>query len=370
MSKAKKVRTTTTEIVEPSDETTETLALEEGEESSDDADLIRALREIEGADDVRWNVTRVMPIASAGFCCTLNSAELTLEYLSDELGPGKYRVRGFTSGGRFAGGRTVTIAAPPKGKEKKTGDAPGDLLGALREERRAEREESNERWLRLATVLGPLLGPVLANLFKAGPSLTDMTAALANIKQLQPESKSEMDTLLKGIELAAKFSENKGGETTMLDILREGIHSVKPMIERMLPSAGAASAPPALLGPNPPPNVSTGTMPQGDPMLQLIPWLRGSLRSLIEQARKDKEPALYAEVTLDNLPEGLPLTMLRDLIAREDWWLVLQQFDSGVTAYEGWFKRFREEALAMIEQALADADEETTATPQGETPDV
>lgn len=89
-------------------------------------------------------------------------------------------------------------------------------------------------------------------------------------------------------------------------------------------------------------------------MLKLMQWLRATLAQLIHQAKRGSDFELYAEVTLDNLPEDLPLAQLRELIAREDWWTVLQQFNPGVALYEAWFSEFRGAVLEQIDAVLAE----------------
>ena len=93
-------------------------------------------------------------------------------------------------------------------------------------------------------------------------------------------------------------------------------------------------------------------------MLLLIPWLRATLESLIVQAARDRDPALYAEVTVENLPLGTDPKVFKEFIERPDWWQMLQQFDSRVGPYVGWFTAFRREVLEILKEG------EQASTPQ------
>lgn len=100
-------------------------------------------------------------------------------------------------------------------------------------------------------------------------------------------------------------------------------------------------------------------------VVSFLPWLRDNLQALIYQAGRNKDPALYASVMLDNLPPGTDPQLLKGFIERADWWAQLKTFAPGVTPYPAWFEEFRE---AVIEIMNGPADgtppEEESATPQ------
>ncbi len=72
---------------------------------------------------------------------------------------------------------------------------------------------------------------------------------------------------------------------------------------RQSPQPPAPPARPAL--PAPATTGAATTFPvtaPGDPMFQKLQWLKAQLGALLNQAARGKDPELYAEVMLDNLP--------------------------------------------------------------------
>lgn len=348
--------------------------------SAEEADVLAALTELEGADEVKWRVSRVAPKEKAGFLDDYTSAELSLVAIREKWGGGKLRIVGFKRGKYFAS-TTIDVQEVPASK---TGVivAPDPLVAQA---------ANDERMIRWITVLSPLITAIVGNKPQpvAAPSITEMVAALAGLKQLQGADRqgSELDSVLKGMELAHKL-QSKDGETNYLDLVRDFLPMAKPVIERLgqaipvrtppqqpptdqvtrdllslpgaMPNAGDSGAtPPAearsTAGGSPAPD--SQPVGQGDDavMLTLIPWLRQQLEMLIYQARRAKDPELYAELLIDNIPENVPVEKLREWLARDDWWQILQQFHAGVQPYEGWFKDLRDLAIATIDDMIADA---------------
>lgn len=83
-------------------------------------------------------------------------------------------------------------------------------------------------------------------------------------------------------------------------------------------------------------------------MLALLPWLKNQLEFLIVQAARDRDPALYAELMVDNLPDAVKPENLVQLVSQDNWWTVLQNFNPQVKPYQGWFTGFRQELLVML----------------------
>jgi hypothetical protein len=352
----------------------------EGEETDDDADEIRALSELDSSGDVRWNVFRTMPAATAGWVGVFSTSELSLERIAQEFGTGRYRVKGSRPNGTIAGTRTVSIAAvpknlmpvvaPPAAPEKNGGIQ--DYI-ALMEAKDKERSASMREW---AAILAPLFAPIAANLFgQKGPTLQDLTATLVNMKQLNGGSESQLskiEELAKLVEVVQGIG-GEGKGSSWADIVRDGIKTVGDVLPAlatripgfMPPPAAPALTPPAPVvvshnsPPAPGPRPQAAPKPSGDPMLQLLGWLKEQCAGLAHQASLNKDPNLYADVVLDNLPDVDP-TMLRNMLGAPDWWATLCQFSPNVQPYPQWFAECREALVKGLDEMIA-----SVAPPKG-----
>lgn len=85
-------------------------------------------------------------------------------------------------------------------------------------------------------------------------------------------------------------------------------------------------------------------------LVSLLPWLNATLQSLIHQAARNKDPELYAEVTLDNVPDGVNPKDLIPFLERADWWAQLQGFAPAVSPYPAWFADYRTALLSMLKE--------------------
>lgn len=86
-------------------------------------------------------------------------------------------------------------------------------------------------------------------------------------------------------------------------------------------------------------------------LVSLLPYLRKQMELLVIKAARNSDPGLYAELLLDNLPDGVNPKTLLAFIQRDDWWTVLQEFDARVEPYAGWFTNFRNDLIDAIENS-------------------
>lgn len=337
-----------------------------------ESDILASLLEIEGSSEVRWQIWRLLPSSDAGFVCELNSAELTVANIGARCGPGKYRVKGLDNRGRYAGMRTLTIAkqsATFQGAAVTAAPAPAASSGVadVLEILRADREKQSENLKSWATILLPVLAPMIGNLFqRKETSMTEMVNTLAGLKQLQtPESSlSKIEEFSKMIEaVRGLIPEGKDTGSTWVDLVRDGIQTVGPALAGALTRQPQPApvvpriASPDVANPVPlpeaPPNVAQAeTAAAGEPMLKLIGWLKGNLDFLVLKAAAARDPALYADFLLDNLPDGIDINTVRGFLARPDWWSMFVAFDKRVEPYQGWFTQLRDELLAGISDSL------------------
>lgn len=367
------------------------ITLEEG--GADLAEEIRALRELDsGGTDIEWTVEKEDgPPEDRGFIEKLSSAMLDMQRFRDVYGPGRYRVTGRRSDtNTYVKSKRVTISrvgykSPTAPLAAPVAPAPASF--------------NPDKVLAWVAALTPLATPLLARIFAPPRDLAETLQALKALKELdppppKPESVDvQLDRmagmLVKMRELTASDGNERG--TTWLDLglraldtlkdplsqaARVLLPGVRPPLSPSMPSIAApvqmASVPqpssPAPASAQPiasqPGSASGSTGPSSSPgttsgngsadMLGLLGWFRGLVADLIPKAQRNSNPALYAEVVLDNLPEGTGEKDLLPFLERPTWWEDLKVMAPGVAPYQTWFTDFRREVLGMVKTAQVD----------------
>jgi hypothetical protein len=189
-----------------------------------------------------------------------------------------------------------------------------------------------------------------------------VTSALAAMRKLAEPAQpapanptAHVDLILKGIELARELRDDAaaGSEDGILGAFRELLRS--PLLARALderapptprkrlpaPARPASEAP--QVSPNPPAAASA---------LDAIPpaKMRQYLSALVSYAERDSDPALYAELALDNVPEDV----LRALVDRADALEGAIALEPAVGSHREWFAQL----LTAVRAALVDELEE------------
>src|SRR6185369_14667679 len=191
------------------------------------------------------------------------------------------------------------------------------------------------------------------------PSAMELVTML---KALQPEKSASdpVELLMRGLELGKSLG---GGGSSMMDVAREGLGILGPLInqQNQKPPASVARpanrATPALAAPvaeaapvvppvNPPEGANVKLMSQ-------LNWIRAQLNVLVHHAARDKSPELYAEVLLDNLPPFISPEEITEHIGAPDAIAKLAQLDARVNQHLAWFEGFR----AAINELLSAEDE-------------
>jgi len=348
----------------------------------EDGEFFKAAQEIEQTEGIKFIVVRVSPGEKKGYVGELPASEMTMENVKKNFGPGKYRIRAQGPHGFVAGGGTVTVAEFVQLPQAVVPATPG-MGPNYFEIQRAFDERQHARMIQMLTILAPVLGTIFGNkssmdipaLITAlkpapAPGLGELTTALANLRAVSGErgGGSDMDKMIQMAEFI-KSMQSGDRETTWIDAIKD---VAAPLVDKitggsmgqripLLPRRPPPPMPPQVMTPgNPAPVVHPPEPPQvqeNPGMLGLVNYLREQLDGLIVQASRNKNPELYAELLLDNLPEGLQPSQLVSMLERADWWPILSNFHAGVAPYAEWFGRLREHVLDFIKN------------PQDETPD-
>lgn len=342
----------------------------------EDGDFFKAVEELEQAEGVNFVVIRVKPAHKRGYVGTIPAADMSLESLKQKFGPGTYRCRAQGPKGFVAGGGTATVADFVEDKSAVQQMAGKSMLHEFLEIQEISEERRNARMLQYAQILAPVVAGFFANRGQTdvaalvtalkpapAPSLSEFATTLASLKSLGAEKSSDLDVFMKALEFSKDL--NRGDrETGWMDIVKE---IAAPLIGKVGGGAigPAFPLPPRSLPPavNEPSVYTDQAQPAQGQNVNAIQWMqffRTSLDQLIHQAARNRDPGLYAEVLVDNLPEESNKQKLLQFLGREDWWTAMSKFHGGVLPYQGWFTQLREQVILIL------TEKEESGQPEGE----
>jgi hypothetical protein len=411
----------------------EELAREQAEldelNAEEDGDLFRVTDELRALGaGVQLLITRTYPNTPdmAGYVGEMTLGEYSAEEMYNRYGAGRYKVRLRGPRGLIKGGGSVHIAkraAPPSGGAGASGDV-ASVLRLLQEKEDARRKEDSERRGRLleltipaaitgmTTVLAAMMNgnraPDLTGLITAlkpapGPSIAELTTAVANIKTIAggDKSDSQLEVLLKVLDVAKEhFGSDGKGDSNWLDIVRdlikEGPAMVQPLLEQMKARQDAATVVPSrpmivapMNAPQPvteslqrSPNESTSgiplpentSAPAGENDVNLFSGLiRTQTEKLLTWAIEQKRVELYAEVLLEELPaivhQYVTPAKALDYLAHPHWFETVTQYEPRLAVHRPWLDRMRRELIAIIREQEGTSETPEQIVDTGETPE-
>jgi hypothetical protein len=352
-------------------------------------DVLEGLRRLDqGGNRVTWYVYCDAPVEREGFVEKLKTEQLDEQRFKSKYGAGEYRVIGRTQDGHYVRGshKVIKISAI---LSDGAGPAHATDPIALLREMSLQRQETFKQY---ATILAAPLATLGAALIARRPSLdipalisslrpqqsslTEMTTALANLKQLEGGGSGTLDMVLKVVERLQDLPSGGGAsDTGWLGVVRDVIRETAPAAREMLgqlaaqrPQPGIAPlvvhppAPAAQALPQPAPTAqaptngaaSTTTEGKEADMWKLVePWLRRKAEDLHESAASNMSVELCAEHLLEAAEKKfgglLTADELRALLQRPDWWQHVVLFYPPLTPFQAWVNDVRAEILAMLE---------------------
>ena len=216
----------------------------------------------------------------------------------------------------------------------------------------------------------------------------------------QPKnSESTVDTVLKVFEAAQglvgdKDSSNGSSKdgSNWVDVIRDLIKAapdaIKPMLEARM-AAMQAAQPKATAAPIPRPSIApaagvkaapstplsnpvtesvssaASTANEGDGMLAMfMPIVKENLAKVVGWAEKNRDPQIYADVLVDELPDGfgdyIPITQVLEYLNNPQWFETICFVEPRLAPYQEWCNECR---LAIIEIMKEFAEELSPPNP-------
>lgn len=372
MAKAKRTRTTApAAAAEQNHEIGTEQLIDEGEVTEQDA--IAELRGMGASSEYKFTVSRSAGRdgKAGGYCATYGVGELSLDAIREQFGGGKYAIRVTEASGRYVTNRTVEIVDLPKANAPAIIAAapavPTDMQGlaAVIAAMKPAAGGGQDMTQLLIAMMKSQTDQMLALMNRPQPAAPSLSDLLALINASKPKSEdSSVDLLLKGLELGRSLD---GGQSSMMDVAREGLGLLGPLIQQQQAAPPRARAIPALPSPVAADGHGTNeaaavrvTNPatnQENAMLQQLAWLRQQLNALIAQASRQKNPELYAEVMLDNLPPYITPEIILERMSAENAIDQLAMLDGRVNQFRPWFEEFRKAVADLLTDTGEEEDE-------------
>jgi hypothetical protein len=264
----------------------------------------------------------------------------TLGELQKTFGGGEYLLRLRDNDKKYFKQGRVLIAELPASKKDPAALAAADpIVAALTKQSEL-----------LTQLLTKLSAPPTEDLRKG--LLSDLVAFKQILGDGGGGGKNDFKGALDMVNAAMEFSKKLGGgggETTFYDVLQEFVAQAGGPVARAVESAVIAAQ--AKNGERVPalPVAVVQSQPEGATMQKIPPRY---VALLVEKAIEGSDPALYADLIIDNVPEVLIVSVLDGGIVT-----VLGAIDARVPAQAQWF----EQLGAVLRQALS----ETHAPPSG-----
>lgn len=375
---------TTTAPAEPQDANDEIIVAPETDSVEEDliADLLAAGIE----EEITYQVRRIAPADKAAYCTKYSRGDLSLDRIREDWGAGTYTITAFDAAKRYKKRNTVKIAEslrPTLGPTSQT-----TQLAEMAQILRANVPPAQQQGMDMGAVLTSimqsqtsLLTAILSRPVPVPPPPPDplpMITAIASLLKPASSEASGVSMLLKGLQLGKEMS----GGSDWTDVATRGLDTLAPIVGELVQARknAAPTAPAATQRPIPHPSrvalppghapaqpaesareTSPETQPENEAAMDTIKklqWLTRQATVLVVQAEADKNPELYAEVFVDQLPPFFTLAEVREQLDKPDAIDQLGRLHSPVLQYRPWFEKFRKAALRFIVDIETDEKDE------------
>jgi len=312
----------------------------DGLEEPDVFQKVRAFCETGGAPEALRLYRTVPNSKKENFIIDIDAQDFSPGYIKERFGGGDYIIKAYDSNSKISlkqhlsiEGEPIVQTARPMGLSVIQPSATPQLdIAALMQ----AMQESNRQ----------LLAGLMQVMQPQQHSRADMLAELAQMRDIfgapqQQSAINPMDMLIKGIELAGSMAPKAGGETSGMDVLLESIKSFAPAIGAVVAQSASnqARAPQPRPAPTVQPqamieNTATAEQPQLTQEDNEAMMFKYYVGMLVGFAAENRDPALYADLIADNLPEN----KINELLNHPDVIGMLGGVNPGVLVHRAWFE--------------------------------
>jgi hypothetical protein len=277
------------------------------------------------------------------YCATYAREELSLDTIRDSFGGGEYRITGFDSENKLTESKRVTIIDVPKARETAAPAAAPDGTSALL----MQMIKSQGEMITALVGRPPAAAP-------SGPTAMELVSLIKALTPAPPE-KGPVEMLLEGLKMGRDLG--GGGDDSMMGLAKTALENL-PALAAMGGKRPAPAAAPALPAPRAPGPMSNGNGAAAPPpqkteaemdIMKKLEWLKVQSAWLCGLASTKKDPDLYAEVFMDNLPPFITEEEIYERMSAENAIAQLAQLNPNVAKFPEWMQQFRQAVLDSYE---------------------
>ena len=261
-------------------------------------------------------------------------------WLAEQFGPGEYEIMIYTADKQIFKRPRITIGREAA-RAQSAGGGASDLSRVM--------DAMNANFARLAEALSRQAPAPVA----PGPSRMDMLNEMMVMKNLfsNPGGNSggdQMGQLKTMLSLVKEVMPRpEGAEASGVDLLMKLADTFAPAIVKAVENMPANLVPAVEPGQAVPGRAAlpvSNLTPEQEGARQMSIKLKGQLMYLCSEAKQDSDPAPYAQIIVNNVPEAV----LNQFVNSETWLNELGTFHAGVLEHEAWFSELREEVIAIL----------------------
>lgn len=312
-------------------------------DTPDDVAVNSLLSEIAGDVNSGVTVYRSGPNQKNKFLFKCHPGDFSLEQLRDEYGGGDFRLY-ITKEGKLYKNVGVSIEPPRRAPEAPTPkNNPGDMLEMFREMQKQNMEQMQLMMLRMAEAMRANVPAPVDPIAMQNQLLSQLASMKSLFSRDETPRENPLDGILKGIELAKSLAPAPVGEANSTDVLLEAIRTLGGPIAAGLARMQGNEAPaplesePGVIEP------PTPTHKKAAPDMNMV--LKMQLGMLVKKAHAGADPALYADLILDNVPENQVRAFLLKPSALDE----LVKINAKVADVRPWFEQLAVEIRAALD---------------------
>lgn len=271
-----------------------------------DESIESVIASIGGGHDATVFVYRLLHNKPKSFVVSMPPADFSLEMLRDEYQGGSFQIL-VRKGGKLVKCRNISVESPPKKDMVSSKDDTKDLIFQMM---RADQQRSHD-------LIVALLGKDKPDHKLDWPALLTAAAAMVPaLKSLFSEKSNQVDTLLKGLELGQRFSDDKK-ETNMTDVVLKGFDAISTLIK-----------PQQITGPE------QKQLPASEQNMLGQEIFKQKLQPLVEAAKNNEDTTVYCDLIFIKVP---PTFIKAWIIDQQNPLEKLTEIEPQIAQYNGWF---------------------------------
>ena len=317
------------------------------DETPDDEAIKNAVTELGGMPEAEVKIYRCGVGKDVTFLYSIHPSEFRLDDIQKEYGSGKYRIYVFDENRKQVTNRSIKIEAKPSGISQVQNNQSNDI-GLLAQSMMNSMSIGFQELGKLIVQARPAPFDPMQMQMQMMQQMVAMKQLLGGQENTGMGFQQGLEMFSKGLEMAKEINPTPSGETTTADLLMEAVKSFAPVIAQSAAQKMAQDNAAALAATNTPSHTPNNTHLLNAPQDKETMMKKYYLNMACKKAAQNADPALYAELVLDNLSEADILTLMSSPSPIQE----LAKIEPNVLKYPLWFS----ELFTQINELLTSPD--------------